>query len=269
MITPLSIRALITEGWQRGLAALVPNLRWLALLALAGGAYSASLHMGGNIAAPLVLAVLMFLAGLQFSYGLYSKLLTAPSGGFLPLAHANLAVYLAFVFIGFFVAFFLLMLPGILIEAQGKYELGAEASPELVEKAFLDMLPTAYGAVYLLVAAAGLGILSFFALRLTLFGAATAASAKALVFQTFPHTKGHVLKLGTAALASHVLPFAAGLGANMALRSVLPDTVVGHVIEGVAGVLLFTPFLLAGHGMAATAWRYLKPRVPAEPGAVA
>lgn len=269
MITPVSIRALVTEGWQSGLAALAPNLSWLALLAMAGGAYSASLHMGGNLAAPLALAVLMFLAGLQFSYGLYAKLLAAPSGGFLPLAHANLAVYLAFVFIGFFVAFFLLMLPGILIEAQGKYQLGEEASPELVQKAFTEMLPTAYGAVYLIVAAAGLGILSFFALRLTLFGAATAAGAKAVVFQTFPLTKGHVLKLGAASLATHVAPFAAGLGANLALRSVMPETLTGHVIEGAGGIVLFTPFLLAGHGMAATAWRYLQPRAPVEPGAIA
>ncbi|MEQ9506784.1 MAG: hypothetical protein RLO80_10985 [Hyphomonas sp.] len=259
MTTPISALTLIRDGWQRGLAALAPNLPWLGLLALAGGAYSASLHMEGSLLAPMAFAMFVFAAGIRFSCGLYSQLIGARTGGLLPLAHANSAVYLAFVFIGFFVGFFLLILPGILIEAQGKYELGADAAPELVRQAFLDMLPTAYGAVYLLIAAVGAWILSFFALRLTLFGAATFDQGKAVVFQTFPWTRGHLRTLGLAALATHAAPFAAGLAANAGLRAVLPETMAAHFIEGVAGILLFTPFLLAGHGMAAAAHGALKP----------
>jgi len=264
MMTRISARNLIREGWQQGLGALVPNLRWLALFAAAGGAYSASLHMPG-MAAPLVMVVITFLAGVQVSRGIYTHLIGPRPGGFLQLAHANLAVYLAFLFIGVFIAFFLLILPGILIEAQGKHDLGAEAAPELVQAAFLDMLATPYGAVYLLVCAGGFAVLAYFALRLTLYGAATFDRRKAQVFETFPWTRGHWRKLGAASLATHLAPFAAGLGANYLLQLVLPETAAGHVLEGAAGILLFTPFLLAGHGMAAAAYRRLKPEAAGEP----
>ncbi len=264
MTVHISARNLVLEGWQHGARALGPNLRWLGLLVLAGAAYSASLHIGGNIAAPFAMAVLTFAAGLQFSRGLYVSLIGRRPGGLLQLAHANLAVYLAFLFIGFFVAFFLMILPGILIEARGKFTLDQDSPPELVQRALLDMLPSAYGAFYLLVAGVGFWIVSFFALRLTLYGAATVDQGKALVFQTFPWTRNHLQKLILAALATHVAPFAAGLAANVALRPLLPDSVVGYALQGAAGIVLFTPFLVAGHGMAAAAYRRLKPP-PAPP----
>ena len=205
------------------------------------------------------MGIATFGAGIQLSRGLYRTLIGPRPGGFLALSHANLALYLAFLFFGFFIGFFLLILPGILIEAQGKYELGGDAAPELLRQAFLDMLPTAYGAVYLLIAAVGAWILSFFALRLTLFGAATFDQGKALVFQTFPWTRNHLRTLGLAALITHVAPFAAGLAANAGLRALLPETMAGHFIEGAGGIVLFTPFLLARHGMAAEAYGALKP----------
>jgi hypothetical protein len=263
MTARISARNLVKEGWQHGLAALGPNLRWLGLFALTGAFYSASLHLDGNLAAPLAMAILTFGAGIQLSRGLYRSLIGPRPGGFLQLAHANLAVYLAFLFIGFFVGFFLLILPGILIEAQGKHDLAGDAPPELVQQAFLDMLPTAYGALYLIVAAAGFAVLAYFALRLTLYGAATIDKGKAHVFITFPWTRGQLKALGLAALATHVLPFAAGVGANAALRAALPDSPAGHLIEGAAAILLFTPFLLAGHGMAAAAYRRLRPEAAA------
>ena len=253
------------EGWQQGLAALGPNLRWLGLFALTGGLYSASLRLDGNIAGPFAMAIATFGAGIQLSRGLYRSLIGPRPGGFLALSHANLAVYLAFLFFGFFIGFFLLILPGILIEAQGKYQLGADAAPELVQQAFLEMLPTPYGVFYLIVAAAGLAVLAYFALRLTLYGAATIDRGKAHVFQTFPWTKAHLKPLAAAALATHVAPFAAGLAANAALRTVLPDTAIGHAIEGAAGILLFAPFLLAGHGMAAAAYRRMRPEAAGQP----
>ncbi len=259
MTRRISARNLVKEGWKHGLAALGPNLRWLGLFALAGGFYSLSLHLDGNLAAPFAMAILAFGAGIQLSRGLYRSLIGPRPGGFLALAHANSAVYLAFLFIGFFVGFFLLILPGILIEAQGKYDLTGDAPPELVQQAFLDMLPTPYGVVYLFVAAAGFAVLAYFALRLALYGAATIDTGKAHVFITFPWTRHQLRPLALASLATHVLPFAAGLGANAALRASLPDTSAGHFIEGAAAILLFTPFLLAGHGMAVAAWRRLRP----------
>jgi hypothetical protein len=265
MTAKISARNLVKEGWQQGFAALGPNLRWLGLFALAGGLYSASLRLDGNIAAPFAMAIATFGAGIQLSRGLYRSLIGPRPGGFLALSHANLAVYLAFLFFGFFIGFFLLILPGILIEAQGKYQLGADAAPELVQQAFLEMLPTPYGVFYLIVAAAGLTVLAYFALRLTLYGAATIDRGKAHVFQTFPWTKAHLKPLAAAALATHAVPFAAGLAANAALRTVLPDTAIGHAIEGAAGILLFAPFLLAGHGMAAAAYRRMRPEAAGQP----
>ncbi|WP_291197005.1 hypothetical protein [Hyphomonas sp.] len=265
MTAKISARNLVKEGWQQGLAALGPNLRWLGLFALAGGLYSASLRLDGNIAAPFAMAIATFGAGIQLSRGLYRSLIGPRPGGFLALSHANLAVYLAFLFFGFFIGFFLLILPGILIEAQGMYQLGADAAPELVQQAFLEMLPTPYGVFYLIVAAAGFAVLAYFALRLTLYGAATIDRGKAHVFQTFPWTKAHLKPLAAAALATHAAPFAAGLAANAALRTVLPDTAIGHAIEGAAGILLFAPFLLAGHGMAAAAYRRMRPEAAGPP----
>ena len=83
MTTRISARNLIREGWQHGLAALAPNLRWLGLFALAGGFYSASLHLEGNLAAPLAMAILTFGAGIQLSRGLYRSLIGRRPGGFL------------------------------------------------------------------------------------------------------------------------------------------------------------------------------------------
>lgn len=265
MTAQISARNLVKEGWQQGFAALGPNLRWLGLFALAGGLYSASLRLDGNIAGPFAMAIATFGAGIQLSRGLYRSLIGPRPGGFLALSHANLAVYLAFLFFSFFIGFFLLILPGILIEAQGKYQLGADAAPELVQQAFLEMLPTPYGVFYLIVAAAGFAVLAYFALRLTLYGAATIDRGKAHVFQTFPWTKAHLKPLAAAALATHVAPFAAGLAANAALRTVLPDTTIGRAIEGAAGILLFAPFLLAGHGMAAAAYRRMRPEAAGQP----
>ncbi len=263
MTVRISALNLAKEGWRQGLGALAPNLRWLGLFALAGGFYSAALHLDGNLAAPLAMVIATFLAGVQFSRGVYRSLIGPRPGGFLQLAHANLAVYLAFVFIGFFIGFFLLILPGILIEAQGTYDLGKDAAPELVQKAFLEMLPTPFGVFYIFVALAGAGVISWFALRLILMGAATIDRGSAHVFRTFAWTRGHALKLGAAALATHAAPFAAAVAANMALRAAVPDTAIGHVIEGAAGILLFAPFLLAGHGMAAAAYRRLRPEAAA------
>ncbi len=55
------------------------------------------------------------------------------------------------------------------------------------------------------------------------------------------------------------LRIALGVAINGALHRALPDTGLGHFIGGAAGVIVFAPFLLAGHAMAASAWDKLKP----------
>ena len=72
------------------------------------------------------------------------------------------------------------------------------------------MLPTAYGAVYIFVAAAGFAALSYFAIRLMLYGAATVDQGKAKVFETFEWTRGQVKTLA-AASGSPALPAIATL----------------------------------------------------------
>lgn len=175
------------------------------------------------------------------------------------LAHANMAVYGAFLFIGFFVVFFQMMLPGILMQEAGQYQLDKDTDPAIAQEAFLAMLATPFGAVFIACCLAGAGLLGWIALRLTLYGAATVATGKAHVFRTWGLTKGQLVPLGAASLATHILPFALGIAVNSALHQALPDTGLGHFIGGAAGVIVFAPFLLAGHAMAAAAWDTLKP----------
>lgn len=266
MTTPLAVLPLISAAWTGALAALKPAGLWLLLFAGAGGLYAAVLRSETGFWAPFGAAILAFLAGTEFSRRTYGALIPHTKPPYLPLAHANLAVYGAFLFIGFFVIFFLMLLPGILMQEAGQYQLDKDTDPALAQEAFMAMLTTAYGAVFILCCAVGAGVLGWIALRLTLYGAATAATGKAHVFRTWGATKGQLKVLAPASLATHILPFALGVAVNGALHRALPDTAIGHFIGGAAGILVFAPFLLAGHGLAAAAWEKLKPaEIPAEP----
>lgn len=259
MTTRLAIFPLISAAWGGAVRLLVPTAPWLILFALAAGLYSFALRSQSGLWLPLVAAILAFLAGTELSRRAYQRLIPGAAAKFLPLAHANLAAYAAFLFIGFFVVFFLMMLPGILINEAGQYQLNDESDPALVREAFVALLSTPYGAVFIACCAVGAGLLGWIALRLTLYGAATTALGKAQVFRTWGRTKGHLKTLGLASLATHILPFALGVAVNGALHRALPDTGPGHFIGGAAGVLVFAPFLLVGHAMAASAWDKLKP----------
>lgn len=264
MTTRLAIFPLIAAAWRGAARAVLPAAPWLILFALAAGLYSVSLRSEAGFWLPVGAAALAFLAGNELSRRTYATLLPGAKAKFLPLAHANLAIYAAFLFIGFFVIFFLMMLPGILIEEAGQYQLSKESDPALAREAFMAMLGTPYGAVFLICCAAGAAVLGWFALRLTLYGAATVATGEAHVFRTWGLTKGHLKTLLPASLVTHILPFAAGVAINTLLHSALPDTAAGHFISGAVGVLVFAPFLLAGHGMAAAAWTGLKPAPAAQ-----
>jgi hypothetical protein len=255
----IEILPMAAESWRIGLRALRPVYPWLLLFALTAGLYAVGLRSDYGLWLPLLGATASFAAGVELSRRIYATLGLGASSGFLALSHANLAVYVAFLFMGFFVGFFLLILPGILIEAAGQYTIDKGSPPEMVQEAFAAMLGTPYGAVYLTVAAAGGAFLFWAALRLTIFGAATAARGEAIVFRTWRWTRGHVLRLGLVTSFTHMMPFLAGLAANFALQAALPDTPAGFFLAGMAGVVLFAPFLLAGHGLGATAYHRLKP----------
>jgi hypothetical protein len=79
------------------------------------------------------------------------------------------------------------------------------------------------------------------------------------VFRTWPLTKGRVLPLALAALATWAAPLVAGLIAVRLAGGQLPETIAGHFGRGVLFVIFLTPCLLAGHGFAAAAYRRLKP----------
>ncbi|WP_341197413.1 hypothetical protein [Hyphomonas chukchiensis] len=259
MDVKLPVAGLVTEAWGLALRAALPSLPWLAGLMVAAGLYRLALYLHAGAIINLLLLVVVFAAGVGFSLRAYRSMLGASSGTFLKLAHANLSIYMAFLFVGVFIAFFLAILPGILLEVSGRTDLDAKTDPAIVQAAFMDMLPTAYGAVFILACALGLWALCFFAIRLLLVGAATVSHGETMVFRTWPWTKGHALRLSVAAMATHVGPFFAAIAINAALAPLLGTAPAGLFIGGALGVLLLTPFLLAGHGLAVSALPRLVP----------
>ncbi len=264
METKLPILDLIKEAWTLAMGAVRPALFVMAALAVAGGIYTFALGPGEAIgdAAPAIAGLVLFVVGVEFSLVMYRAMLGTEQGDRLRLAHANLAVYVAFLFVGVFIGFFLLILPGILLEASGRTDLSGETPPEEVQAALREMLPTPYGWVLVLACLAGGGAMAFIAVRLLLIGAATVAMRETMVFRTWPWTKGHALRLGAASLATHILPFAVAVGINYGLRGVWGNSAFGAFLSGVVGILLLVPFILAGHGLAVAALQRLKPEAP-------
>jgi hypothetical protein len=257
----LPVLEIAGEAWRLAVRALVPSLPWLGLLMLFAGLYRLVLGMAFDGAAIIALNLMaaVFFAGVAFSLNIYRTMLGVRSGKYLQLVHVNLAVYMAFLFVGVFIGFFLLILPGILLEASGRTDLGAETAPAVVQAAFMDMLPTAYGAVFLIACALGLWALCFLAVRLLLVGAATVSRGETMVFRTWPWTKRHAFRLSLAALVTHVTPFGLAVAINAALNPVLGTSAVGHFIGGALGILLLAPFILAGHGLAVSVLPRLMP----------
>ncbi len=265
MDVKLPVAGLVAEAWGLALRAALASLPWLAGLMVLAGFYRLGLGVDAGAMINMFLLVAVFAAGVAFSLRAYRSMLGTAPGSFLQLAHANLAIYMAFLFVGVFIAFFLAILPGILLEASGRTDLDAKTDPAVVQAAFMDMLPTAYGAVFIVACALGLWALCFFAVRLLLVGAATASRGETMVFRTWPWTKGHAFRLSIAAFATHVGPFFAAIAVNAVLAPTLGTSPVGLFIGGALGVLLLAPFLLAGHGLAVSALPRLAPATAETP----
>lgn len=253
--TRLSPVALIIEGWGLAKRGVLPGLPWLAALCVAAGAYSAASQMQAGWAA-LGALFAAFVVGVEASRRIYGAMLGS-SGQFRALAHTNLAIYLAFAFVGTFVGFFLSVLPGIFLMVAGTVEVSGDTDPAVIQAAMSDMMRTPYGVIYGALVLAGVTGLSVLALRLLLAGAKTVDTGTAHVFRTWPQTKGHVTPLALAALGTHVAPFALAVGA-----SVLINSAIGAEGGGVAAfarsaisMALLIPFILAGHGLAVAAYR--------------
>lgn len=261
MDAKLPVVEIVVESWRLAVRALVPSLPWLGLLMALAGLYRLVLGMDFDRSAIVALNLLaaVFFAGVAFSLHIYRAMLGARTGKYLHLVHVNLAVYVVVLFVGVFIGFFLLILPGILLEASGRTDLAADTAPAVVQAAFMDMLPTAYGAVFLIACALGLWALCFLVVRLLLVGAATVSRDESMVFRTWPWTKGHAFRLSLAALATHVAPFGLAVAVNAALNPLLGTSAAGLFVGGALGMLLLAPFILAGHGLAVAVLPRLMP----------
>jgi len=253
-----TVIGLMSDAVRFALKAAAPTVQMAALLLVAAGVYGVTLGHGAWISGAAWLAI--FAAGIWYSLNVYRVMMETRSGTVLSLAHANFAIYSAFLFIGVFVGLFLLILPGILLETAGYDNLGGETDPQIVLDALRQMLPTAYGAVLVIANLMGALCLSFFALRLICVGPATVDAGRAMVFRTWRWTERHALRLGMAASVTHLLPFAVAVAVNATLRPLFDLTnPVMTGISSMVGMALFLPFLLLGHGLAVAAHRHLAP----------
>ena len=249
-----SVSALIGQAWRNAATAAVPALPWIALLALAAGFFNWAFSTGtGGTLLSLGALTLVFVAGVQASLMTYRAMIPGAKGGFMALLHMNLAIYLAFFFVGFFVFFFVGAFGVVMLQMSGLVDLGAETADAQFQSALSTMLATPYGIALLLVYAAGLGGLCFLALRLLLVGAATVQTGRVMVFRTWGWTKGQALRFGMASLVTHVAPFLAGYVVNLAILHAAGTGEAMLFLTGITALLLQVPFLLAGHGLAVAA----------------
>ena len=255
-----SIPDLIVQAWRLAGQAALPGLPWLALLALMGGFYKWALNTGaGGTMLTLAALVVLFLAGVQASLMIYRAMIPGAKGAFMALMHMNLAIYLAFFFIGFFIFFFVGIFGVVMLQLSGLIDFAAEGADQQIPSALAAVMSTPYGWALSIVFAAGLGGLAFLALRLLLTGAATVKTGQVMVFRTWQWTKGDVLRLGTASLATHVLPFLAGYAANLMIISMIGQGDVALFASGITGLALQAPFILSGHGLAVAALQAVHP----------
>ena len=108
MTRELSIPGLISEAWSLALKAARPSLVIMLALIVAGGVYTFAVGPGSSMgdAAPAIAALVVFVVGIEFSLVVYRAMLDTGTGDRLRLAHANLAIYVAFLFVGVFIGFF-------------------------------------------------------------------------------------------------------------------------------------------------------------------
>ncbi|MEZ5946866.1 MAG: hypothetical protein R3C13_08915 [Hyphomonas sp.] len=255
-----SVPALVAGAWANAGRAALPALPWLALWALAGGFYKWALSTGtGGAVLTLAALVLVFVAGVLASLRIYRAMLPDAKGSFVQLAHVNLALYLAFFLIGFFVLFFVGAFGVAMLQMSGVIDLAASPDEAQMQAAFSHLLRTPYGVALVMIYATGMGGLAYLALRLLLVGAATVARGQAMVFRTWRWTKGLAARLGMAALATHVVPFALGALANIALIHAMGQSEPALFATGITGLALHAPFVLGGHGLAVALLLRLSP----------
>ena len=257
----LPVVEIVVESWRLAARAFVPSLPWLGLLMVACGGFFLALGRVGDVGSGVVFGAFLIacFAGMAFSLAVYRKMLGQKSGRLVSLGHANVSVYVAFLFVGVFISFFLLLLFWIIFAISAGPDFDPNADPDITREAMRAMLLSSYGAVFYFASAAGVLALSFMAVRLLLFGAASVQTGETMVFRTWAWTKGHALRLGLAALVTHVAPFAVAAGIFTSAAPRLAAVNGGMFLGGALVVLLLAPFILAGHGLAVSVLPRLMP----------
>ena len=249
----------------------LPSLPYLLAFAVAVAI------LASEIAAPLppmlwligflLAAGIAFAAGCIYSAKLYGLALrTGPSfparDDVINLGFANAAVYLLFGLLSFFVGFFLLMLPGVLMAQSGLLNTEqAQSDPEAVQAALGELMRGPGGVIVALVALAGFIFLAYVALRLVMFGIATFARGEIRVLSTWGWTKGNLAKIAQIAVFTHGLPFLVVFAALWLLRPIGGDTILGAGARAFVNVLLSALVILPGHGMATKVYLMLAPNL--------
>ncbi len=257
----MTATGLIIDAFARAQRAVRP-----ATLALLGFVFAAAAFATFAPQLTLLPGVMLTLglwaAGLYASATLYRHMLELPKPAprvLLALAHANFSLYAVFGFVAILLGVFLTLLAGILLEAAG-YTFDGKSDPVAVRAAFSQMLGSAYGTVFALVALASVAALIFMALRLTLVGAATAQHGATYVFRSWDWTRGAAVKLGLASLVTHVVPFGfAAFAARLSEAGADADTVTRFFTHSLVALVIL-PFIVLGHGLGAAALQALQPK---------
>lgn len=216
----------------------------------------------------LFMSVAAFAAGCVLSAKLYGLVLrTGPSfptrDDVINLGFANGAVYLFFALMAFFVAFFLITLPGVFVAQSGLLDAETvESDPDAVRRAFETVMAGPAGVIVAIVALGGAALLGFFGLRLVLFAIATFARGEIRVLSTWAWTTGSLKEIASIAVATHILPFLLCL---FVFGTLVAHTAqfgpIGHGVTWFLTVLSALPFLMAGHAMAAHVYLQVAPNL--------
>ena len=288
MAGTLSIRRTISDSYSFAVRAALPSLPWLVLFAAGMMIYAASTLRPGVPAGSAVSAMslawwlpgisIAFITGVFYSTALYHLALPerqerTPGSDVWRLLRANAAVYALSLLISIIVIVFLSIAAGILINASGYQPEAGDDPTDIIRS--MAALSTSGGAIVLYVLMAMIfALLIWLAFRLMLYGVATVAGGRIMIFQTWPWTKGYLWKLQIITTVALLAPYLvsqlliAGLSESLGYPSVFSlDRAMNYVPDGMliplalafAGTLITAPVYLLGHGMAASIYRQISP----------
>jgi hypothetical protein len=191
------------------------------------------------------------------------------------LALANLAVYSLFLIIGFLIIVFLSVLAGILLGTSG-YDPEALGDPTEIFQSLSALSSSGGGVVLYVMLFGAAAMLIWLALRLTLFGISTVATNKVVIFRSWSWTKGHALRLFIISLVTLLAPFLIGqilftdlaeaygfttlFSPQSAINDEPNDNFNFRLLFSFTEILIMAPYILIGHGMAASIYRQIAPQ---------